>query len=80
VLAAITAATFIGGAGALIGTVLAQLVGDRHAGHIEEQLRHGGLLLWVRTRDADHEKRATDILKKHSAHDVHTHELPEVAF
>jgi hypothetical protein len=80
VLAAVTAAALIGGSGALIGTVLAKLVGDWHAGRIEEQLGHGGLLLWVRTRDADHEKRAMDILKKHSAHDIHTHELSEIKF
>jgi hypothetical protein len=34
------------------------------------------MLLWVRTRDDLHETRARDILKKHSAYDVHIHEIP----
>lgn len=73
---AIAGAAMAGGAGGLIGSVLAKLVGDHHADYLQEQLDHGGLLLWVRTRDGEHEKRATGILSKHSAHDVHVHELP----
>ena len=76
--AAITAAAVAGGTGGLIGSVLAKLIGDHHARYLQEQLDHGGLLLWVRTRDQEHEKRAADILSKHSAHDVHTHALPAV--
>lgn len=74
--AAILGAALAGGAGGVIGGVLAKLLGDRHARHIEEQLRHGGLLLWVRTRDAEHERRAVDILTKHSGRDVHVHAIP----
>jgi outer membrane lipoprotein SlyB len=74
--AAIAAAAIGGGVGGLIGSVLAKLVGDRHAQHLQEQLDQGGLLLWVRTRDADREKRAVDILAKHSGRDVHVHALP----
>ena len=73
--AAIAAAAMMGGAGGLIGSVLANLVGDHHARYLQEQLDHGGLLLWVRTRDEEHEQRARQILSKHSAHDVHTHAL-----
>ena len=39
----------------------------------------GGLLLWVRTRDADCEQRALEILRHHSARDVHLHQIPERA-
>jgi hypothetical protein len=74
---AIVAGAMTGGAGGLIGSVLAKLVGQHHADHMREQLLHGGLLLWVRTRDKDHEARATEILSKHSGHDVHIHALPE---
>ena len=74
--AAITAAAMLGGAGGLIGSVLADLVGDHHARYLQEQLDRGGLLLWVRTRDEAQEQRATQILSKYSAHDVHTHALP----
>jgi hypothetical protein len=63
-------------AGALIGTVLARWLDKHHAEHLQEQLERGGLLLWVRTRDAKAERRALEILARHSAHDVHIHELP----
>lgn len=74
--AVIGAAALAGGAGSLIGSVLAKLVGDHHAHYLQEQLDHGGMLLWVRTPSPDDEKRATDILSKYSAHDVHAHTLP----
>jgi hypothetical protein len=77
--AAILGAALAGGAGGVIGGVLAKLVGDRHAHHLQEQLEHGGLLLWVRTPDAAHERRAVDILKKHSGHDVHVHDIAAAA-
>jgi hypothetical protein len=73
--AAIIGAALTGGAGGLIGSVLAKLVGDRHAHRLQEQLEHGGLLLWVRSRDAVHEQRAIEILKKHSGRDVHVHAI-----
>lgn len=73
--AAIAGAALVGGAGGLIGQVLAQLIGDHHARYLQEQIDHGGLLLWVRTRDAAHEGRAVKILSKHSAHNVHSHAL-----
>jgi hypothetical protein len=71
--AAFTGAALAAGGYGLVGAVLAKLIGDRHAQYLEEQLKHGGLLLWVSTRDAEHEKRAIDVLKKNSARDVHAH-------
>lgn len=73
--AAILGAVLAGGAGGLIGGIFAKFFGDRHAEHLQEQIEHGGLLLWVRTRDAAHEQRAVEIMKKHSGHDVHVHAL-----
>ena len=73
--AAITGAAVAGGTGGLIGSVLAELVGETHAYYLQEQLDHGGLLLWVRTRDHEHEKKAVEILKKHSGQDVHVHAI-----
>jgi len=72
-IAAITAAS---GAGAVFGVVLAALVGKHHAHYLQDQLDHGGLLLWVRTWDVEHEERAKKILLQHSGHDVHVHGLP----
>jgi hypothetical protein len=74
--AVIAAAAVAGGAGGLIGTALATIVGDAHANSIQKQLDHGSLLLWVRTRDKAHEAKAVDVLSRHGAHDVHVHELP----
>ena len=71
----LTAAAVAGGAGGMAGAVLAALVGQHHANYLQEQLDHGGLLLWVRTRDAAHVTLAKDILKRNSAHDVHVHQL-----
>lgn len=73
--AAIAGAAAMGGAGGLVGVALAKFVDDQHAVTLEEHLKHGGLLLWVRTRDDEHEKKAKNILSKHSAHDVHLHKL-----
>jgi hypothetical protein len=72
---AIIGAALAGGAGGLIGSVLAKLVDDHHAKHLQEHLDHGGLLLWVRTWDSQTENRAVEILRKHSGRDVHVHEL-----
>jgi hypothetical protein len=63
-------------AGALIGTVLTRWLDRHHAERLQEQLERGGLLLWVRTPDPDTERRAIEILTRHSAHDVHIHKLP----
>jgi hypothetical protein len=73
--AAIGTAVLAGGAGGVIGGALASMVGDHHAQYLQEQLDHGGMLLWVRTWNADDERRASDILSKHAAHDVHVHSL-----
>jgi len=73
---AIVAATLSGGAGGLIGSALANLVDRHHADYLQDQLERGGLLLWVRTFDAPHEKLAVEILERHSAEDVHVHDLP----
>jgi len=74
--AAITAAALSGGTGGLIGSSLAKFIGDHHAEHLQKQINHGGLLLWVRTWTPEQEKRATEILSRHSAFDVHLHDLP----
>jgi outer membrane lipoprotein SlyB len=78
VAAALAAAAAAGGAGGLIGAALARYIDRHHAHYLQEQLDHGGLLLWVRTADAGHEERARDILSRHSAKDVHVHDLPVV--
>jgi hypothetical protein len=63
------------GGGALIGAVLGRLMHQRHATRVQEQLERGGLLLWVSIRTAKEEETALEILRAHSAHDVHVHEI-----
>jgi hypothetical protein len=77
--AAISAAVLAGGAGGFVGSILAKWIGDRHASFLQEQMDRGGLLLWVRTWDSDDEKRAVEILGRHSASDVHVHAFPTEA-
>lgn len=74
--AVIVGAALTGGAGGLLGSILAKWVGENHAHHLQQQVDHGGLLLWVRTWTSSHEERAISILKKHSGEQVHIHALP----
>lgn len=75
-LGAVAVAAIAGGAGAVAGTALAHAVGSHHAKALNEQLANGGILLWVRTHDDEHERMALDILKRHSGDHVHLHILP----
>lgn len=76
--AAILAAVLGGGGGTAVGSVLARWIGENHADYLENQLTHGGILLWVRTRDTEHEERARRILADHSGEDVHIHGIPDL--
>lgn len=62
--------------GAVLGTVLARWMDKRHADWLQEQLDHGGILLWVRTPDEVKERQALEILKRYAAHDIHIHTIP----
>jgi hypothetical protein len=73
--AAVLAAGGVGAAGALVG----RAAGEEEKDFLQEQIDRGGVLLWVRIRDAEAERRALDILRRHSAHDVHVHDLPASA-
>lgn len=75
-LGGVAIAAIAGGAGTTLGAALAEIVGHEHAKHLNEHLNRGGLLLWVRTRDVEAEKKAVDVLRRHSGQDVHLHPLP----
>jgi hypothetical protein len=66
-------------AGALLGTVFTHWMDQRHADWLQGQLDRGGILLWVRTPDEAAERKALAILTRHSAHDIHIHEIPASA-
>ena len=76
VAAIITAVVLAGGTGGLLGSALAKWLGDHHANYLQDQIDRGGLLLWVRTREVAHERRALEILREHSGGEVHVHALP----
>ena len=65
--------------GGLVGGFLGKLIEARHNKYLEEQLGHGGLLLWVRIRDHDQESLVRDILERHAARDVHAQTLTTIA-
>ena len=66
-----------GGAGGLIGAMLARFLEQHHAHDLQEHLDKGGLLLWVHTPDEAHETRALEILRQSGAEDAHVHALPK---
>jgi len=67
-----------GMAGGAIGAMAANALGDHHAKVVEDQLKHGGLLLWVRLREGVSEKEIQGILEKAGGKDVHVHELERI--
>jgi hypothetical protein len=74
--ATIAAAAVAGGGGGLLGAVGASMLGRDRAQALKEQLDRGGLLLWVHLRDDGARQRASDILTRNGAEDVHVHNLP----
>ena len=80
ILWAFASAAAAGAAGFGVGAVLARWLDRRHAHYLQEQLEHGGLLLWVRTPNPEDERKAVEILKRHSGKDVHVHNLPDVKY
>ena len=72
--ASIAAIAIVGSPAAVIGTLLARRVGKQHKDYYTNQIKHGGILLWVRVQDQEHEDLAVKILKGHSGRDVHVHQ------
>src|SRR5665213_2897954 len=65
------------GAGALLGAALSGVMHEQHAALVKEQIARGGLLLWVDVRNAKEEETALEVLRAHSAHDVHVHDIAQ---
>ncbi len=75
-LIAVASAGIVAGTlGVAICSVLAASLSEEHTKHVKEHLLHSGLLLWVRTWDREHERRAVEIQSKHGADDVHLHKI-----
>jgi hypothetical protein len=87
-IAALEGATIVATAGAAVGVGLAagalglyvaRRMEKRHAHDIDEHLKHGGLVLWVRVDDKEQEAKALKALRDNGAKNisVHTVKLPE---
>lgn len=79
-LQALIAAAIVGAIAGAAGYALVRAIERRHSRYLMEQLRRGGIPLWVRCQDAAGERRATEILRAHGAGHVHSHELPHLAY
>lgn len=76
VLAAVIAAgALAAGGAAAAGTIVGRKLDRNAANSLDAQLARGGVLLWVRAPDAQHERTALDILRRHSTQ-VEMHEYP----
>ncbi|MGM0585876.1 MAG: hypothetical protein ACQEUZ_14625 [Pseudomonadota bacterium] len=75
--ASIAAVALGGGAAGALGTLLARRIGKHHRDYYQNQVDHGGILLWVRVRDDERRRIAEEILKGHGAKDVHVHDWSE---
>lgn len=75
-IASAAAAAMAGGAAAgSLGAIISRLIGRAPAKKLEQEMAQGGLVLWVRVRSPEHEKRAQEILRKHGATRVETQEI-----
>lgn len=61
--------------GAIAGLCIVTFILNKFRASIDRQLKRGGLLLWVRTPNKDKERKATKILNKYGAKNVHIHEV-----
>lgn len=63
----------------LAGGAMAAIIHQGDAEHLEEQLDEGHLLLFVRARNAEEEKKAVEILSRHGGFEARIYEAPEKA-
>jgi outer membrane lipoprotein SlyB len=74
-LAAVTGVAAIGAVGAVLGLIIRESDAEK----LEQQVDEGHLLLFVRTRDEEHEKQAVEILERHTPIEVRVVTAPASA-
>lgn len=74
-LTAVAAAVAAGGGAAALGAILSRFVANHHAEYLQTQIEKGGLVLWVHIRSPERERMARQILDKHGAKYIETHEV-----
>ena len=77
---ALIATVIVGAIAGLIGLGLVRGLERRRRRNLMDQIERGGIPLWVRTTDPEHERRALEILREHGAGHVHAHEMPATVF
>lgn len=75
--ASIAAIAIGGGPAAVVGTLLARRVDKHHKDYYADQIRNGGILIWVRAATPEKQELAMKIMKGHSGKDVHMHDWSE---
>ena len=75
VLTAIVGAAAAGGGAAAAVEAAGQFVGESRADFMEEQIRHGGILLWVLLHEPNEEVTAREIMTSHGAVATHVHNV-----
>ncbi len=71
----LTAITIGSAIGAIAGTSVAFAIGALMDRRIKNQIKKGGLVLWVRTPGPNRERLAREILRKYGGRDVHIHDI-----
>jgi hypothetical protein len=71
--AALAGAVAAGLGGMALYELLSEVEATPHTREFADALKAGKLLLWVRADDADRRSRASDILARHGAENIHTH-------
>lgn len=74
-LAAAAGAVAAGGAGGGLGAILARWLGNKRDESLRPHLEGGGMLLWVNVRDAERERQACEILRRHATGTVEVHNI-----
>ena len=72
----IEAVVIVGALGGLVGFGFARWLERGYNSRFAEQIRRGGIVLWVAVHSPEQEIRASEILRRHGARDVHVHEAP----
>jgi hypothetical protein len=75
-LAAIVGAAAAGGGAAAAVSAIGVGAGRERARFIDQQIAHGGAVLWVTTRDDTEDQQAREILAQAGAAHIHAHETP----
>lgn len=77
---ALIAAAIVGAVVGIAGYMLVRHLEGRHRRYLTEQIKRGGIPLWVRCPDAACEQRADEVLRSHGARDVHSHAIAPPAY